>query len=133
MYYVFSFHSSTSRDGSTTSTVTKEEMMQIFTKFTQHFQQGQYTKIIPTGTKFTGKEKKKRKFGANYIPNDLGNGERSKRRHPESWSYYLSHWYNIKHNHTSVSCTNQKGFLNKVATITNQMEGVSTNCHFYTG
>ena len=50
-------------------------MMHIFAKFTQNFQQGQYTKINPTETKVTSKEKKKIKFGANYIPNDLGGGE----------------------------------------------------------
>ena len=73
---------STSGSGSATSiTVTKEEMMQMFVKFTQNFQQGQSqcTKINPIGTKVTGKEKKKSKFRENYIPTDLGNGECSKR------------------------------------------------------
>ena len=46
--------------------------MQMFVKFTQNFQQGLCTEINPTGTKVTGKEKKKYKFGTNYIPNDLG-------------------------------------------------------------
>ena len=65
--------------GSTTSTVTKEEMIQVFAKFTQNLQQGQCTEINPTGTKITEKEKKKNKFGMNYIPNDLGGRQRSKR------------------------------------------------------
>ena len=61
------------RGGSRTSTVTKEEMMQMFTQFTKNFQQGQCTEINPTGTKVTGKEKWKSKFETNYIPNHLGN------------------------------------------------------------
>ena len=44
----------------------------MFAKFTQNFQPGQCTKINPTGTKVTGKEKKRSKFGPNFIPNDLG-------------------------------------------------------------
>ena len=35
----------------------------MFAKFTQNFQQGQCTEINLTGTKVTGKEKKKNKFG----------------------------------------------------------------------
>ena len=123
---------STSGGGSTTIIVMKEEMMQMFAKFTQNFQQGQCTKINLTGTKVTGKEKKKSKFGANYIPNDLGNGERSKHRYLEAYSCCPSHGYNIKPDHTLVSCTNRKDFHNKAATINNRMGGVSTNCQFYT-
>ena len=69
--------------GSITNTVTKEEMMQMFAKFTQNLQQGQYTEINPKGTKVIGKEKKIRKFGTNCIPNDLGRGQRSKHRYPD--------------------------------------------------
>ena len=32
--------------------------------------------------------------------------------------------------HTPVTCKNQKGFHNEVATVDNQMGGFSTNCHF---
>ena len=42
--------------GSTTSTVTKEGMMQMYSQFTQNLQQGKCTVIPPTGTKV--KEKK---------------------------------------------------------------------------
>ena len=45
--------------------------MQMFAKFIQNFQQGQYTENNPTGTKVTGKEKKRNNFGTNYIPNNL--------------------------------------------------------------
>ena len=119
---------STGGGGSTTSTVTKEEMMQMFTQFTKNFKQGQCTEITPTATK--GKEKKKRKFRTNYIPNDLGNGQRSKRRYPESTSYCPSCGYDIKPMHTPVTCTNRKKNHNGAATITNKMGGVTTNCHF---
>ena len=79
--------------------------MQIFAKFTQHFQQGQCIRINPTRTKVTSKEKKKSKFGANYIPNDLGRGEQSKRRYPESTYYCPLHGYDIKPTHTQLSHT----------------------------
>ena len=72
---------------STPSTIMKEKMMQMCAKFTQNLQQGQCTVINPTGTKVTGKEKKKRKLGTNYIPNNLGGEQQSKRRYPESTSY----------------------------------------------
>ena len=106
--------------------------MQIFARFTQNCQQGQCTKINPTGTKVTSKEKKKNKFGVNSIPNDLEGDKRSKRRYPESTCYCPLHGYSIKPPHTPVSCTNPKSFHNKVATINNRMGGVSTNYHFYT-
>ena len=99
----------TSTSGSSTSggsTVTKEEMMQMFTQSTKIFQQGQCTEITPTGTKVSGK--KKSKFGTNYIPNDLGGGQRSKQQYPESTSYCPSCGYDIKPTHTSVTCTNRK-------------------------
>ena len=118
--------------GSTTSTVTKEEMMQMFTKFIQNLQQGQYTEINPKGTKVPEKKTKKSKFGTNAIPNDLGGGQQSKRQYPDSTNYCPSCGYDIKPTHTSVTCTNQKSFHNKAATINNYMGGVSTNCHFIT-
>ena len=114
------------------STIPTEEMRQMFAKFTQNLQQGQCTEINPKGTKVTGKEKKKRKFGTYYIPNDLKNGQRSKCRYPDSTNYCLSCGYDIKPTHTPVTCTNQKSFHNKAATINNKMGGVSTNCHFIT-
>ena len=43
-------------------------MMQMFAKFTQNLQQKQCTEINSKGTKITGKEKKKSKFGTNYNP-----------------------------------------------------------------
>ena len=45
--------------GSTTSTITKEEMMQMFAKFTQNLQRGQGTESNLKGSKVTRKEKKK--------------------------------------------------------------------------
>ena len=49
--------SSTGSGGrSMTSTVTKEEMMQMFSQFTQNFKQGKCTGITPTGTKVTEKK-----------------------------------------------------------------------------
>ena len=107
-------------------------MMQMFTQVTKNFQQGQYTKINPTGTAVTGKEKEKSKFGTNYIPNNLKNGQRSKHRYPDSTSYCPSCGYDIKPMHTLVTCTNRKSFHNEAATIDNKMGGVSTNCHFIT-
>ena len=104
----------------------------MFAKFTQNFQQGQYTEINSTGTQVTGKKKKKNKFGTNYIPNDLGGGKRSKRRYPDSTSYCPSCGYNIKSTRIPITCTNRKSFHNKAATINNRMGGVSTNCHFIT-
>ena len=118
--------------GSTTSTVTKEEMMQMFTKSIQNLQQGQHTEINPKGTNVPEKKTKKNKFETNEIPNDLGEGQRSKRRYPDSTNYCPSCGYDIKPTHTSVTCTNQKSFHNKAATIDNCMGGVSTNCHFIT-
>ena len=56
--------------GSTTSTVTKEEMMQMFTQFTKNFQPGVGTDNNPT---IKTRERKKGKFGTNFIQNDLGN------------------------------------------------------------
>ena len=47
--------SGSGRGGSTTSTITKEEMMQMFSQFTQNFKQGKCTGITPTGTKVTEK------------------------------------------------------------------------------
>ena len=41
---------------------------------------GPCTEFNPTGTKL--KEKKKHKFRENYIPNNLGGDQRSKRRYP---------------------------------------------------
>ena len=90
--------------GSTTSTVTKEEMMQMLLQFTQILNQGQCTVTPPTGTKI--KDKKKNKFGDNYVRNDLRNGNQSKRRYPESTSYYPLCGYDIKPTHTPKTCTN---------------------------
>ena len=84
--------------GSTTSTVTKEGMMQVFSQFTQNFKQGKCTVIPPTGTKV--KDKKKNQFGTDYIQNDLGGGNRSKRQYPKSTSYCPSCGYDIKPTHT---------------------------------
>ena len=116
--------------GSTTSTVTKEEMMQMFSQFTQNLQQEECTVIPPTGTKV--KEKKKNKFGTDYIRNDLGRGNRLKRRYPDSISYCPSCGYDIKPTHTPTSCTNRKECHNEAATLANKMGGVTTNCHFAT-
>ena len=46
----------TSGGGSMTSTVTKEELMQMFAQFTKNFKPGQSTKIDPTGNKVTKKK-----------------------------------------------------------------------------
>ena len=105
-------------------------MMQMFAKFTQNVQQGQCTETISIGTKVTGKEKKKNKFGTNYIPNDLGGGQRSKRRYPYSTRYCPSCGYDIKPTHTPITYTNRKQFHNEAATIDNKMVGVSTHYHF---
>ena len=107
-------------------------MMQMFAQFTKIFQQGQCTEINPTGTEVIEKEKKKNNFGTNYIPNDLGGGQQSKQRYPDSKRYYPSCEYAIKPTHTPISCTNCKSFHNKAATIDKGMGGVSTNCHFIT-
>ena len=115
--------------GSTTSTVTKDKMMQMFAQFTQNFKPGECTVIPPTGTKVT---KKKSKFGTNYIRNDLPNGERTKRRYPDSPNYCPSCGYDIKPTHTPGNCTNRKKCHNEAATLENKMGGVTTNCHFAT-
>ena len=119
---------STSGGRSTTSTVTKEEMMQVLAQFTKNFQPGTCTEINPIGTK--GKEKKRSKFGTNYIPNNLGNGQQSKRRYPDSTSYCPSCGYDVKPTHMPGTCINQKTNHNEAATITNKMGGVTTNWHF---
>ena len=121
--------SSKSGGGSTTSTVTKDEMMQMFAQFTQNLKQGECTVIPPTGT---GVSKKKNKFGTNYIRNDLPNGERTRRRYPDSTSYCPSCGYDIKPTHTPASCANKKAWHNDAATLENKMGGVTTNCHFAT-
>ena len=82
---------------STTSTVTKDEMMQMFAQFTQNFKPGECTVIDPKDTKVG---KKKNKFGTNYIQNDLPNGEQSKQRYPDSTNYCPSCGYDIKPTHT---------------------------------
>ena len=111
---------------SATSTVTKEEMMQMFSQFTQNIKQGEGKAEPSKGNK------KKNKFGTEYIRNDLGNGNRSKRRYPDSTSYCPSCGYDIKPTHTPSTCTNQKDCHNEAATLTNKMGGVTTNCHFVT-
>ena len=121
--------SSKSGGGSTTSTVTKDEMMQMFAQFTQNLKQGECTVIPPTGT---GVSKQKNKFGTNYIRNDLPNGERTRRRYPDSTSYCPSCGYDIKPTHTPASCANKKAWHNNAATLENKMGGVTTNCHFAT-
>ena len=120
---------SNSGGGSTTSTVTKEEMMQMFAQFTQNLKQGECTVIPPTETKIS---KKKSKFGTNYIRNDLPNGERTRRRYPDSTNYCPSCGYDIKPTHFPTNCTNRKSFHNVAATLANKMGGVTTNCHFAT-
>ena len=105
-------------------------MMQMFSQFTQNFKPGECTVIPPTGTKV--KDKKKNKFGTDYIQNDLGGGNRSKRQYPESTSYCPSCGYHIKPTHTPTTCTNRKKDHNEAATINNKMGGVTTNCHFAT-
>ena len=104
--------------------------MQMFLQFTQNFKQGECTVIPPTGTKV--KDKKKNKFGTDYIQNDLGGGNQSKRQYTESTSYCPLCGYDIKPTHTPTSCTNQKKCHNEATTITNKMRGVTTNCQFAT-
>ena len=111
---------------SATSTVTKEEMMQMFSQFTQNIKQGEGKAEPSKGNK------KKNKFGTEYIRNDLGNGNRSKRRYPDSTNYCPSCGYDIKPTHTPSTCTNRKDCHNEAATLTNKMGGVTTNCHFVT-
>ena len=101
--------------------------MQMFAQFTRNFK--------PEHNNENNRQapKKEGKFWAKFIPNGLGNGQRSKKRYPESTSYFPYHGYDIKPDHTSVTCSNQKGFHKEGATITNRMGGVSINCHFHTG
>ena len=115
--------------GSIASTVTKAEMMQMFAQMTQNFKQGECTIIPPTTDTKVGKKKR---FGTNYIRNDLPNGERSKRRYPESTAYCPSCGYDIKPTHTPSNCTNRKACHNEAATLANKLGGVTTNCHFAT-
>ena len=105
-------------------------MMQMFAQMTQNFKQGECTIIPPTTDTKVGK--KKNKFGTNYIRNDLPNGERSRRRYPDSTAYCPSHGYDIKPTHTPTNCTNQKACHNEAATLSNKLGGVTTNCHFAT-
>ena len=120
---------SSKSNGSMASTVTKEEMMQMFAQLTQNFKPGECMVIPLTETKVG---KKKNKFGTNYIRNDLPNGERSKRRYPDSTSYCPSCGYDIKQTHTPTNCTNRKACHNEAATLENKLGGVTTNCHFAT-
>ena len=73
------------------------------------------------------------KFGANYIPNDKANGERTKRQYIISTSYCSTHGYDIKPDHHSGNCTNRGEFHNELATIENMLGGVTTNCFHHVG
>ena len=103
------------------SLITREEMQAMFVQF---------QKSLPTTTGTESKKKDRTKRGnySVFIPNDLGNGERSKRRYSDSTEYCPSHGYDIKPGHTPVSCTNRKDCHNELATIDSKMGGVTTNC-----
>ena len=102
--------------------LTQESMEAMFKKWTA-------TQAAGTpATRLTNKEKKQRKFGANYIENDLPNAERSKRRYPNSTNYCLSHGYDISPDHDSSNCKKRNANHNEAATITNMLGGVTMNC-----
>ena len=103
--------------------VTQESMEAMFKTWTATQAAG-----APVTERLTSREKKKRKFGPNYIENDLPNDERTKRRYPNCTNYCYSHGYDISPDHHSGNCKKRKANHNEVATITNMLGGVTTNC-----
>ncbi|OEU09765.1 hypothetical protein FRACYDRAFT_248024 [Fragilariopsis cylindrus CCMP1102] len=103
--------------------LTQESMEAMFKKWTATQAAG-----APATDRMTGKERKKKKFGVNFIENDLPNAERSKRRYPNSTNYCSSHGYDISPDHDSSNCKKRNANHNEAATITNMLGGVTTNC-----
>ena len=69
----------------------------------------------------------------NINDNDLPNGQRSKRRHPDSDSYCHSCGYDLPPTHISKTCRWKKDGHNDEATITNKMGGSERNCFYFKG
>jgi hypothetical protein len=64
----------------------------------------------------------------NVNDNDLPNGQRSKRRHPDSDSYCFSCGYDLPTKHDSKTCKWKKEGHKDSATIKNKMGGSDRNC-----
>ena len=79
----------------------------------------------------SGKKNNKKKFGANYIENDIPNGERSKWQYPNSPRNCSSHGYDIEPGHHSGNCNNWLDDHNELANITNMLGAVTTNCFYH--
>ena len=110
------------------TTMTRESMEAIFKTWTVT-QTTPLARLPHTG----GRKKHKSKLGANYIPNDKPNGERTLRQYPNLTNYYSTHGYNIKPDHHSGNCPNRGEFHNELATIEDMLGGVTTNCFHHAG
>jgi hypothetical protein len=64
----------------------------------------------------------------NTNDNDLPNGQRSKRRHPDSTTYCFSCGFDLPPKHTSKTCKWKKDGHKDKATISNKMGGSERNC-----
>jgi hypothetical protein len=73
--------------------------------------------------------KGQRKWNTN--DNDLPNGQRSKRRHPDSDSYCFSCGYDLPTKHDSKTCKWKKEGHKDGATVQNKMGGSDRNCFHY--
>lgn len=109
--------------------LTKESMEAMFKAWTAAQAPANPTPTPRTG----GGNKQKTKFGTNYIPNDKGDGERTRRRYPDSTSYCSTHGYDIKPNHHSGNCTDRGDKHNELATIDNMLGGCIKNCFHHAG
>jgi hypothetical protein len=64
--------------------------------------------------------------------NDLPNGQRSKRRHPDSNAYCFSCGYDLPPKHDSKTCKWKKEGHKDNATLQNKIGGSERNCFHYT-
>ena len=87
------------------------------------------------GSKVTPKQQERRpgKRPWNINDNDLPNGQRSKRRHPESDAYCHSCGYDLPPVHTSKTCKWKKEGHIDEATINKKMGGSERNCFHFKG
>jgi hypothetical protein len=109
---------------------TADDMSQITTMLQAVMAAQTKTSKDKTGGGDNAQEKKnKRQWGTN--DNDLPNGQRSKRRHPDSDSYCHSCGYDLPPKHDSKSCRWKKDGHKEGATIMNKMGGAERNCFHY--
>lgn len=68
-----------------------------------------------------------------WLPNDLGDGNRSFKRYPNTHEYYWWYGYNVSPTHKCGRCLRKKGYTpdKDAATVTNRMDGSMHNMHLY--